>query len=180
MERRIAKYLRGSRTPGSGAMAKYKGDVSVDFINNPGKYIIECKLSALRNSKSDVPQLSIDFRWFEKMQREAIAVAAKFAVLVIHFHGLKEDYVFVRKDHFDWIYGKSTLFVLFEQVIHNIPIKDIMRFSDGKLRSTYTMNVNELHLLLNGTPRIGAVSTPDGTYCILPLDTFRDLMENLI
>src|SRR5687767_12460961 len=46
MEQRIAKYLRGDRTPASGAMAKYKGDITVDFVNNPGKYIIECKMSA--------------------------------------------------------------------------------------------------------------------------------------
>ena len=44
MERRVAKYLNGDRTPLSGAGAS-KGDVMVPFANRPGRYLIECKLT---------------------------------------------------------------------------------------------------------------------------------------
>ena len=44
MERRVARYLGGDRTPQSGA-GNSKGDVAVLFTNRPGRYLVECKLT---------------------------------------------------------------------------------------------------------------------------------------
>lgn len=186
MERRVAKVLSGQRTPGSGAMARYKGDVTIKFQNypspeHPSKYIIECKLSDGHNRNGAL--MPIELKWFAKIQQEAQAMNAKFGILVIHYHGYKEDYVFVRSDHFDWIYTKSPRADIVDAIIAaRIEAYDIMRFADGKLRTIYGL---ERHKIENIFFReimgfnIGAVNTPDGTYYILELKQFRDLMEGI-
>lgn len=165
----------------SGAAAKYKGDVSVEFINNPGKYIIECKLSAAL-SGSSLPQLVIELKWFAKLQQEAAAMRAKFGVLIIHYHGLKEDYVFVRSDHLNWIFTKSKYAYIIDNIIAaNIEPKDIMRFANGKKRTLFALEqrrIEEAMIEFQGF-RVMAVNTPDGTYYVFELTQFRDLMEGI-
>jgi hypothetical protein len=181
MERRVAKFLDGARTPMSGAAAKFKGDVTVDFINNPGKYIIECKLSDGTNG-SNQPQVVLQLKWFAKIQQEAAAMRAKFGVLIIHYHGFKNDYVFVRSDHLDWIFTKSKYSMIIDTIIGlRIIPKDIMRFANGKLRTLYGMEMREIEqmmIVVEGF-RVAAVNTPDGTYYIFDLQQFRDLMEGI-
>jgi len=63
MERRIAKYLRGQRTPSSGALAAYKGDVTIPLVDKKRKYLIECKLSAVHTQAND-PVIQIVLEWF--------------------------------------------------------------------------------------------------------------------
>lgn len=181
MERRVAKFLNGLRIPMSGAAAKFKGDVTVDFVNNPGKYIVECKLSdAISINKH--PQIVIRLDWFTKIQQEAAAMRAKFGILVIHYHGDKSDYVFLRSDHLDWMYTKSDRAYVIDAIIaaRLIPF-DIMRFSSGKLRSLYGLEDRDIHRILQDFHgfNVGAVSTPDGTYYVMELRQFRDLMEGI-
>lgn len=182
MERRVAKFLNGLRIPMSGAAANFKGDITVDFVNNPGKYIIECKLSD-DLSGSNLPQLVIELKWFAKMQKEAAAMRAKFAVLVIHYHGLRDDYVFVRTDHLDWLFTKSIRADVINAIIAaRIDAKDIMRFGNGKLRTLFALEQrvieDQLFRVINGY-KVGAVNTPDGTYYVFELKQFRELMEGV-
>ncbi len=184
MEHRVAKFLQGSRTPMSGAAAKFKGDVTVDFINNPGKYIIECKLSDA-TSASGHPQIVLELKWFAKLQQEATAMRAKFGVLIIHYHGLRDDYVFVRKDHIDWLFTKSIHAPVLDDMIRllgtGIIPKDIMRFDNGKLRTLFGLEqrrIEELFITIQGF-KVMAVNTPDGTYYVFELKQFRDLMEGV-
>lgn len=181
MERRVARYLQGSRTPMSGAAAKYKGDITVDFINNPGKYIIECKLSDAI-SASNQPQIVIQLKWFAKLQQEASAMRAKFGVLIIHYHGLKEDYVFVRRDHVEWLLTRSTYTNVLDMILNaDIFAKDIMRFENGKLRTLFGLEQRRITEVMAdfGGFKVMAVNTPDGTYYVFELQQFRDLMEGI-
>lgn len=183
MERRIAKYLQGERTPASGAMARHKGDITIDFVSNPGKYIIECKLSAAKSGHQS--QIAIHLDWFAKIQQEAAAMRAKFGVLIIHYHGLKDDFVFVRSDHLDWIFTKSKYASVIDAMIMQLGVgivpKDIIRFDNGKLRKLFTLEhrrIIEIFMNIDGF-NVAAVNTPDGTYYIFELQQFRDLMEGI-
>lgn len=181
MERRVARFLNGARTPMSGASSRYKGDVSVEFINNPGKYIIECKLSDAM-SGSNLPQIVIRLDWFAKIQREAIAMRAKFGILVIHYHGLKQDYVFIRSDHLDWVFTRSPYAHVIDHIIQlQLEPKDIMRFDNGKLRTLFALEQRRLIEMFTDVDgfKAGVVNTPDGTYYIFELRQFRDLMEGI-
>jgi len=91
MELRIAKYLRGRRTPSSGAMAKYKGDVEIPLQNYPGSYVVECKLSG--QTEYDKPYIALQFDWITKIEKEAKDMNMKFGILIIHFQGNNNDYV---------------------------------------------------------------------------------------
>lgn len=184
MESRVANYLNGLRIPMSGAAAKFKGDVTVDFVNNPGKYIIECKLSddLSQGEVGGVPRLRLTLKWFPKIQQEALAMNARFGVLIIHYHGIPTDYVFIRSDHLNWVSTKSARSSILESIIEErIPAADIMRFADGKLRSSYGI---EQRFIERGFKEVYGYKTmtvllPDGTYYIFTLQHFRELMEGV-
>lgn len=92
MERRVARYLDGTQTPQSGA-GSAKGDILIDFINRPGKYMIECKLSSLR--RNNIPKLQLTKAWIPKMIADAKAMRALFPILVYHYHEKAGDYVII-------------------------------------------------------------------------------------
>lgn len=181
MERRVARFLQGLRTPMSGASASYKGDVTVDFVNNPGKYIIECKLSDA-TSASGYPQIVLQLKWFAKLQQEASAMRAKFGILIIHYHGLKEDYVFIRRDHVEWLLTRSIRGDTLSSLLSaDLFVKDIMRFENGKRRTIFGLEqrrITEVMTDFDGF-KVMAVNTPDGTYYVFELKQFRDLMEGV-
>ncbi len=93
MERRVAKFLNGDRTPLSGAGAA-KGDVMVPFENRPGRFLIECKLT--EQYHADQPCLKVSKAWLKKIQTEAEQMRALFGALVVHYHNHTPDFVLVR------------------------------------------------------------------------------------
>lgn len=92
MEKRVARYLDGTQTPQSGA-GSAKGDILIDFTNRPGKYMIECKLSADR--QKDKPTIRIFKYWIPKMIKDAKSMRALFPVLVYHYHDVAGDFVII-------------------------------------------------------------------------------------
>jgi len=92
MEKRVARYLDGTQTPQSGA-GSAKGDILIDFVNRPGKYMIECKLSAARPGGK--PRINIYKYWIPKMKDDAKAMRALFPLLVYHFHDIAGDFVVI-------------------------------------------------------------------------------------
>ncbi len=181
MEHRIAQILRGRRVPMSGAAAKYKGDVEIPFVNYPGAYIIECKLSAQRNVL-DEPKMPIDFAWFPKIQIEARNMNAKFGVLIIHFHGNNNDYVFVRKDVLEKIiYKYETPYA--DILLRAFDIKnvfDIRYLSNGKPRLRYDLTRNDIEnrMIDLGGIYCARFILPDDEYFIVNLTTFRDILAH--
>jgi hypothetical protein len=86
MERKVARLFGegGHRVPMSGAMPGWKGDVIVEFRNNPGKMLIECKLSEAKDEYGS-PSLTIVFEWLNKIQHETEQTRSKLGILVIHY-----------------------------------------------------------------------------------------------
>ena len=96
MERNVAKFLIGKRIPMSGAGAM-KGDCEVE-TEKIGKIFIECKYSASRREGYG-PRIRIDFRWFDKMHRDAGTMHARFAALVFRYHDVRfSNYVIISTD----------------------------------------------------------------------------------
>lgn len=183
MERNIAAKLRGTRVPMSGAMRQYKGDVEIPFINHPGKYIIECKLSSQRNNTSGEPQLRLVFDWFTKLHSEAKSINAKFGVLIIHFQQFSNDYVFIRSDIVQMLikrYG-ITMAETIRKLFSVAAVIDWRYDKKGKARSGYNVQRKELErdmITVNDIKGL-RVFIPDGEYLVLHLDSFKEVVYDL-
>lgn len=96
MERDVARYLIGRRVPMSGA-GSMKGDCEVE-TDKIGRIFIECKYSASHHPLYG-PRVRINFRWFDKMHRDAVSMKARFAALVIKYHDQRlSQYVILSTD----------------------------------------------------------------------------------
>lgn len=92
MESRVARYLGGKRTPMSGSGA-IKGDCIIPVAGFRNIYV-ECKLTANKTYRFIIPH-----KWFEKIEQEAkLDRSIIFGILVIHWHGLHEDWCFLPVD----------------------------------------------------------------------------------
>lgn len=178
MEREVAAYLGGSRVPMSGAAAQWKGDCYVEFVNNPGKYLIECKMSAQRDVLND-GQIRIDFKWLPKMRKEAQLMNSKFAILVIKFHYFSGMYVFIHVDDLQLIIKRYTEFKEELVTILELPAKDISVKLDKTPRVGYTISRADILSLLKpaGFIKGGKVLTPDGEYALFTIEDFRRILE---
>lgn len=181
MERRIAKVLRGRRVPMSGAAAQYKGDVEIPFENFPGKYIIECKLTA--QMKGSEPVMRLQFSWFPKLHEEATSMNAKFGIFIMHFHGNNNDYVFVRLDIVDKLirFYRSPYGLTLQQLLAVSARLDWRTDLKGKPRSSYSLQRRELEVNMinvNGMRGVRAL-LPDAEYLILQLVDFVFVTEHM-
>ena len=180
MEARVAKYLRGRRTPQSGATAKYKGDVEIQLINNPGMYLIECKMSAMA-VVGDVG-IRLQHKWFPKIREEAIAMNAKFGILIIHFLNYKEDYVFLGMDAVHKLLAyEETQFKDHLLAFAAIPAIDLrISKAQKELRSITLMRKFFVESMVNIRGIKGArFIMPDQEYIMIYLTDFRAIMENV-
>jgi len=162
MERRIAKYLQGSRIPMSGAGA-LKGDGIV--YSKIGMYLVECKLSALFSKGYSVPSMRFEYRWLSKLEKDVKSMRAKFGILVFHYHKTRPDYVIMRRD---WFYhlGDDTDLI------------DAFVFTSD--RSGYNLRIDLLDKWLQQKPGPRSVmlwQTPVGEYVVMHLDTFKELLD---
>lgn len=181
MERRIAKVLRGRRVPMSGAMAKYKGDVEIPFVNNPGMYIIECKLSAhVDNGKR---KLRISFDWLTKIRDEAKAMGAKFGVLIIHYHNTDTDYVFIHHNVITMIISRyeSVFNRAMQRLVETAPKVDIRFTKGGKALAAYQLEKDTIDNNLIDVEGLKAMTVivPDGQYLVMPIDSFNTFVYHL-
>jgi hypothetical protein len=182
MERRIAGHLKGRRIPMSGAAAQYKGDVEIPFYNYPGKYIIECKLTAQLN-KSGIPTMTIVFSWLTKIHEEARSMNAKFAVLIVHFQGYGNDYVFMKIDTarlFTDRYRSPYADILF-RLMTETNVEDWRYSKKGKPYIAHITPQNEIESAMVEIEGIKGlrVLLPDSEYLIVHLDSFKMLTEHL-
>ncbi len=183
MERRIAGTLRGRRIPMSGAAAQYKGDVEIPFYNYPGKYIIECKLSAQRNSSTNEPEMRLNFEWFPKIQDEAKSMAAKFGILIIHFHGFNNDYVFLKRSVVELLMQRyrSNFSDDLMYMLGLTPLIDLRYNKDGSSRSGYKVRRYELEDNMTEVKGLKGMRLllPDSEYLVVHLDTYKAITEHL-
>lgn len=177
MERDVAKILGGRRIPMSGAAAAFKGDVEVLFKNNPGKYIVECKMSAQLNDKANTPQIRINFEWLTKLRIEVEQMNAKFGVLIVHFKGHSNDYVFIRREDIQLLierYQKTYLLPLI-----TLAGMDVRTNMKGITRRGYSANKKMLDTHLHNPLKAIKFILPDTEYIIMYLQDFREIVEDL-
>lgn len=176
MENRIAKYLHGKRVPMSGAAAGWKGDVTIPYAN--GTYLIECKMSAATTPRNE-PTMRIEFRWFAKIAEEAIAMKAKFSVVIIHYHNYPEDIVFINVLDFAKLVKKHKLPL--EGLVDILPRIDMTTNSTGKMRTG--INLPRQVILDSFVTEMGykafIVEFPISRHIVMTLSQFREIMEQV-
>lgn len=181
MEHKIAAYLRGRRVLMSGAAKQYKGDVEIPFVNYPGGYLIECKLSAVR--QDNTPKIRMLFEWFEKIHGEAKAMNMKFGVVIIHFHGMKTDYVFVRSDIIhNLMYIYHTPYTPTLNQLAALPVKKDLRFNrKGETVLSFSLLSSEIESALVTIDNMSAAKyiLRDGEYLLMPIQDYAALVEHI-
>lgn len=180
MERDVARYLKGKRVPSSGAIAGMKGDCTIP-LENSGFYLVECKMSAAQDKYGN-SKIVLTLDWFDKVLKDAQSMNARFGILVIHYFGKKEDYVFVHRDtlafirrHFDDV-SNTTL----DTILRSVIPKNIIN-TDTKKRSAYGLYqkaLEESFIIINGIKSTAFVLS-SGIWHVFTLEQFRDLMEGV-
>lgn len=168
MERRIAAVLLGDKTPMSGA-GKMKGDVVIPLANQPGRYLIECKLSA--QTDNGEPKIYIKYEWLTKLLDEVMAMRARFGVLIVHFHRQREDYVFINREDLpilDSISGTDYFTATYSEALEEI---DGRFRKNGDTLSGITLLARQLTMPL-------VLLTPVGPYVIISLTAFKFYLNN--
>lgn len=89
-EKEVAKNLKGSRTPNSGATPFQKGDVSIDSL-----ILIECKT---KTSPSE--SISIKKEWLEKNAKEALFMGKEYNTLAFNFGLNQPNYYIIDENTF--------------------------------------------------------------------------------
>lgn len=177
MERRVAKFLKGNRVPASGAMMGMKGDCYIPLVNS-GQYLVECKLSA--HKAYDAPTIILDLRWFDKILKDTKSMNARFGILVIHYHGMKEDYVFVDTSGMRLIAMHSVHGLTVDAIRYEIKPLDISKINN-KTRSMYGLQqkvLENMFVTVRGF-KAAAFIVSSGVWYVFKLSEFRDLMENV-
>jgi|SRR5215216_1206290 len=183
MENRVAKVLKGRRIPMSGAAAQFKGDVEVLFENYPGKYIIECKLSAQTKPTTKEPMIPIRLDWFPKITSQASDMNAKFGVLIVHYKDHGNDYVFVKRTIVTKLMTQyeSPYTDILEGLMKLTPVID-MRFTQaGKPRAGYDLQRKDIETAMTHVQGFAGVRAllPDDEYLIMHLSTWRVVTEHM-
>lgn len=162
-EHNIAKFLRGQRTPSSGAMAAYKGDVKVAWRG--ASFMVECKMSADLQYHS--PSIKIDFTWLPKLQKDVISMQCLFGVLITHYHdtSMLRDYVFIREEDVR----------RFLDIDINVPEYNVSIKNDKEVR--YFRVIQPLMERQFGNNIYIKHITPYGKYIVMHLQDFRDLLD---
>jgi hypothetical protein len=182
MENRIAKYLRGSRVPMSGAAKQWKGDCIIPFINNPGMYLVECKLTARRTHKGTIGNMLIQVEWFTKLDNEVQAMNAKFGILIIHYHGFAGDYVFIKDTYVQKLLTQYSLEPQYKEDLSKLlmsidffpKIKGHIHLLFGITNKEIAENLKQLRMIKGMR-----LELPVGNYVVLPIEDFRNVVYNL-
>lgn len=164
MELRVARYLSGHRVPMSGA-GSMKGDCEV-ITDKVGKIFIECKYSARMIVGGKV--IRIDYRWFDKMTKDAISMKAKFPALIFRYHGSRlSDYVIMSITPYT-IYGDVE------------DLEGAITIDTGEANGI-TLFYNKLAIAMEAhahKKNLTLLSCSRGMFIIMPISDFRDLINN--
>jgi len=179
MERRIAKALKGNRTPSSGAMFHSKGDVKVSMT--VGHYLIECKLSSQHHDTD--PQIKLVFDWFTKHQKDVVSMGSSFGIFIIHYTNYKGDYVLIRRKDIESLLGSHQ--IPFASTIRRLlDTEYILQTSHtlaGKPRTMYNLRKSEITTNCSTIDMIKGmrISFPDAEYLLLDFEVWRTISNYL-
>lgn len=164
MEREVAKFLLGRRVPMSGA-GSMKGDCEIE-TDKIGRIFIECKYTAGQH-KIHGPIMLIDFKWFDKMHKDAISMKARFAALVFKYHGSRlSQYVILSTD-------VLTRYDTEDRLTGAIVI--------NALKGSYNMIKSELDTALAAhefRKDVVLFRCNRGEYAIMPITLFKEIIHD--
>ncbi len=168
MELRIAKLLGGRRVPMSGA-GQIKGDCQV-ITDKIGEIYIECKYSAGLHNKSE-PRIRIDFRWFDKMAKDAAIMRSKFAALVFRYHDTRlSDYVIIPVEVFQK-YADDP----------NVDRLDMLAVIDAGEKNGINMEKKMLDVAFAANPRgegLCMLHCIKGWFVIMDIQLFKEMIND--
>lgn len=167
MERRIAKYLGGDRTPQSGAGSS-KGDVTVLFANRPGRYLIECKLT--EQFRADEPSITLSKIWLTKIQAEAQQMKALFGILIFRYHFRQHDYVLIRAKDLHAL-GNASRF-------DSLQAPERLEFNNPKAK-TVTFGLTKASLATKYPESLVCVTIDYVLYYLTTLVNFKELVDSI-
>lgn len=160
MEREVASFLGGRRVPMSGA-GSMKGDCEVE-TDKIGRIFIECKHSSQLHPKHG-PAIRVDYRWLDKMHKDATSMRAKFAALVLKFHGSRlTSYVILSTDVLEKYGSLEHLSVPYEIDTDNASGITLYRHPTDELMATHGA------ILLHCNR---------GTYMIISIADFKEIIH---
>jgi len=166
MERAVARRLKASRTPMSGA-GMIKGDGIIYLPNDAGIVVLECKLSS-STSEAGEPQIPFIAGWLTKLQKDVAAMrslGARFGMLILKFHSYRDMYVMVHIDDLSLVEKSLDIRVP--------PHTDIMYYratnKTGRARSTFNIERREIIKAVHG-----AYHMPNGIYRVFRFETIVD------
>lgn len=185
MERWVAKYFGeyGNRVPMSGSAGAWKGDVLVELKNNPGKIVLECKLSAVFNNAKLCPQIRVEFKWLPKLDLDVEVTNSKWGILVLHYHRTRDYYVLTRVSDLQLLIDtysipqKDELAVL----ISKSTLHDWRYKKNGEATSAHILLKTEAESIMGmiGLYRGGRILTPHGEYMLMPLSQYREFIAGV-
>lgn len=156
MEQRVAKAIGGNRVPMSGA-GSIKGDC---IVSTPvGLVAVECKYTAA--VAANEPTMTVMKTWFPKLESDVQAVGAAFGILVIHYHNISTDFVFIP-----------------ERVAHRFLTLDIKTVVLEDKHMSFKLGFNKINALVKeeASIRVMVLGKP---YIFTTLDRFIRGLEEL-
>jgi hypothetical protein len=185
MERWVAKYFGeyGNRVPMSGSAGAWKGDVLVELKNNPGKIVLECKLSAVFNNAKLCPQIRVEFKWLPKLDLDVEITNSKWGILVLHYHKTRDYYVMTKVEDIYRLINtynipqkEELLALTTESTLHDWRYK-----KNGEATSAHILLKTEAEEIMSmvGLYRGGRILTPHGEYMLMPLAQYRELIAEI-
>jgi len=175
MERRIAKYLQGDKTPQSGS-GLTKADCIIPLVNHPGRYLVECKLSSQKR-KGVMPMIRLEYEWLSTLKKHVFAMKSRFGILIIHFMHRGTDYVFINLEDIPLLDTLSDSH-MFTRLLKT----EVYTYTD-KERITITLYHDELTKMLDAGEKRTAYQSAIlimhiGSYLCIPLTLFKTLLRN--
>ena len=168
MELRIAKYLKGHRVPMSGA-GSIKGDCLV-ITDKCGQIYIECKYTAATHVDTGEPIIRLDFKWLDKMQRDAEIMRSRFPALVFRYHDKRlSDYVIVGVDVFQRYADDPQCDRLDNLAVLEAEDKSGLNLQRRALLAAFTANPRGENICM--------LHCKKGWFVVMTIDLFRDMIN---
>lgn len=164
-ERELAKKLLGDRTPQSGA-GSTKGDVRVQFVDRPGHYLIEAKLSARRKSYAgkEVPSIAIQGKWFPKLKEDTKSMRSLFGILCIQYVSMPDSYVLIDTLDLAKIYQVNEVYPIIDWTEKNTVAVQLYRPQAQEYTKEHGICIFQLKY---------------GTYYLMTLSKWQEIIEGV-
>lgn len=177
LENDVSKIFLGStkgRVAYSGA-GHEKADVKIPLPHDAGIMYVECKNRSLKHPTYG-PGAKIDYEWFEKLEKERIAMQGRIGAFALRFHNQGGIYFWFRIEDIPILQSVTDTPLVF-----NGPIIDGRFNKSGKAVLAYTIYRTNLLNLFTFAPNTDTCpnaryATTVGMYAVVNILDFKDFM----